>query len=545
MPPRRGLTTTSGRRTRWPWFPEDFDWGYFNAAPRDQQVDGYLTGDEALEFENLHPESPVFRARLPGIRPRCFVTDRTPKNEERFREVPLKLDTLWVDMIDGVMVLVWRGVLDVRTIKLKEVERIVVAAERLEEEPRPAESYRAVPLVEEEEEPDPRPDPAAAARQADSERAFADSDEAMAKLDREFAAFGKEMADLRATAEAELAKRKADLIALGIAPAQLASQPADASTVAVLDQMLETLRPTDPAAAAKAELHRPWLEKAEREMAALDGEMARMQQELEADRAEMEAGRPQPWTRERVQVAAGAGRSLAGENLAELDLSGLTLTRLDFRGARLAKANLAGCTLDGSDLREVDLTGANLSKSSLAQVKLDEADLTGAQLAGAKFAGISLTAATLTGLDLSRADLAGCNGDRADFTEANLSGAKFDRAQLAQADFTGANLEGVSFVGATLRAARCEGVKAKGVNCEGADLTGIHGSGGSDFSAGTFRRVRATGAVFTESTLDGADFTGATLARAQFGEASLCGAKFDRADLAAPRSTTPCWSRPV
>ena len=23
---------------RWPWFPEDFDWGYFNAAPEDRRI---------------------------------------------------------------------------------------------------------------------------------------------------------------------------------------------------------------------------------------------------------------------------------------------------------------------------------------------------------------------------------------------------------------------------------------------------------------------------------------------------------------------------
>jgi uncharacterized protein YjbI with pentapeptide repeats len=518
-------------KTRWPWFPEDFDWGFFNAAPRDQQVEGYLTGDEALEFENLHPEIPVFRTRLPGIRPRCFVTDRTPKKDERFREVRLKLDTLWIDMTAGVMVLVWRGALDVRTMKLKEVEQIVVAAELLQGVPRPAESYRFAPLVEEKEEPAPPPDPTAGERQAESERAFAAVDDRMAAMDRDFAAFEREMAEARATAEAEVARRNASLIAQGIDPAQLAPHGADPSSVAALDALLTKLRVTDPAAVAKAELHRPWLEKAERELAALDGEMSRMEQELAADRAELEAGRPQTWTRERVQEAAGAGRSLAGENFAELDLSGLTLMRLDFRGAKLTKSNLTGCKLDGSDLREADLTEVNLSESSLAQAKLDEADLTGANVAGAQFAGISLRAATLAGLDLSRADLVGCACDRADFASANLSGAKLDRAQATQADFTGANLEGVSFVGATLRAALWEGVKAKGVNCDGANLAGVHASGGSDFTAGSFKHVRAAGANFSESALDGADFTGAALEKAQFGDASLCSTKFDRADL--------------
>ena len=58
---------------RWPWFPEDFDWGYFNAAPEDLQYDGYLVGDEKLEFENLHPTISEYRSQLPGIKPRCFL----------------------------------------------------------------------------------------------------------------------------------------------------------------------------------------------------------------------------------------------------------------------------------------------------------------------------------------------------------------------------------------------------------------------------------------------------------------------------------------
>ncbi len=44
-------------KERWPWFPKDFDWSHFNAAPSDMQVEGYLRGDEKLFFENLHPRS--------------------------------------------------------------------------------------------------------------------------------------------------------------------------------------------------------------------------------------------------------------------------------------------------------------------------------------------------------------------------------------------------------------------------------------------------------------------------------------------------------
>jgi hypothetical protein len=53
-------------KNRWPWFAEDFDYGYFNSAPADMQVEGYLHGDEELYFKNLHPESPRFVSNLPG-----------------------------------------------------------------------------------------------------------------------------------------------------------------------------------------------------------------------------------------------------------------------------------------------------------------------------------------------------------------------------------------------------------------------------------------------------------------------------------------------
>src|SRR5262249_24161171 len=65
---RLGTYDTNWLKTRWPWFPDDFDWGYFIAAPRDQQVDGYLQGDEEIVMEHLHPQQSPYRSRLPGLR---------------------------------------------------------------------------------------------------------------------------------------------------------------------------------------------------------------------------------------------------------------------------------------------------------------------------------------------------------------------------------------------------------------------------------------------------------------------------------------------
>ena len=96
-PPRSGKVGTdygkTWKKTRAPFYAADFDWSYFNAAPADQQLDGYLRGDEELSFEYLHPRAIRFAARLPGIRPRviCRRTDGLTT------DVPMNLDTLVAD----------------------------------------------------------------------------------------------------------------------------------------------------------------------------------------------------------------------------------------------------------------------------------------------------------------------------------------------------------------------------------------------------------------------------------------------------------------
>jgi hypothetical protein len=129
---------------RWPWFPQDFDWGHYNAAPPDMQVEGYLRGDEDLLFENLHPENPQYRSKLPGLRARCFASIPADSGSEggRFHEVPLNLDTLWIDMDDEKLVLVWRGWMEVVSEDYEEVEHIFIMSESLEKPPQTVEDCR-------------------------------------------------------------------------------------------------------------------------------------------------------------------------------------------------------------------------------------------------------------------------------------------------------------------------------------------------------------------------------------------------------------------
>ncbi|MEZ4551059.1 MAG: DUF2169 domain-containing protein [Desulfobacterales bacterium] len=145
---RSKLGTYKGNwlKDRWPWYPMDFDWGHFNAAPADMQAEGYLKGDEPLFFENLHPEFSTYHSRLPSIRPRLFVNKKELTDQEgfQFMEPKLNLDTLWVDMEAETLVLVWRAVISVLSENYDEITDVFIAAEQLEDSPQTKEFYHGL-----------------------------------------------------------------------------------------------------------------------------------------------------------------------------------------------------------------------------------------------------------------------------------------------------------------------------------------------------------------------------------------------------------------
>jgi hypothetical protein len=120
-------------KNRAPYYAIDFDWTYFNAAPEDQQIDGFLQGDEPLRLQNLIPDQAVLKTRLPGLRIRCFINDR----DQQFREVPMDLDTLLVDGDESQVLLTWRGVTQVKDREFDDVTAALIDSEPLSEEPKP------------------------------------------------------------------------------------------------------------------------------------------------------------------------------------------------------------------------------------------------------------------------------------------------------------------------------------------------------------------------------------------------------------------------
>ena len=141
-------TTRLGRyghawfRNRCPWFPEDLDWRAFNAAPEEAQAEGYLRGDETVLLENLRPEEPRFRSKLPGQRVRCFVQRNPAAGGDAFEELTMNLDTLWIDAESLRLVLVWRGACDTVSPEFEELLSLHVVREDLGAPARPAEAFR-------------------------------------------------------------------------------------------------------------------------------------------------------------------------------------------------------------------------------------------------------------------------------------------------------------------------------------------------------------------------------------------------------------------
>ncbi|KLU16217.1 MULTISPECIES: DUF2169 family type VI secretion system accessory protein [Xenorhabdus] len=92
--PRRALAGTYDAdwlEHRHPYLPKDFDFGYWNGAPADQQIDWPAT-DITLTLSNLTPDG-TLHIRLPGHRP--FILLRM--HNGMLLPVPMRTDTLIID----------------------------------------------------------------------------------------------------------------------------------------------------------------------------------------------------------------------------------------------------------------------------------------------------------------------------------------------------------------------------------------------------------------------------------------------------------------
>ncbi len=473
-------------KQRWPYFPDDFDWAFYQIAPKAQQL-AYLTGDEPFSVVGMRPDVPRLDGRLPGLRARCFL-HATEEAGGDFREINLVLDTAAFDIDAMKLNLVWRAFVEVSDEEAPEIEALFITQEDLRATPMTLSEARAQYLRAITPAPPEETEPEAAATPAKEASAPSGADE---------------IAAARADIEKQLA-------AAGIPKAAVDDTPKEAPAA-------------DPAAVAKSmrEAGVPPEEVAEL-LAAMGPPPP---DEEDADDAEDPRD-----LRERVLAMLAAGEAfdgldLSSGNLADLDFSGRSLA-----GTLLGKADLSRCSFAGAKL-----AGASLARATLVEASFEGADLTLADLAGAKAQQASFKGATLTETDFARAELGkaifdACDGESTQFGRADLAGAHFLGAHLRDADFTKATLDGALLDGAKLPEVRLYDVLAHGASFRGAKMKGARVEG-AKMTRAVFADIEAEGSVWERAELGEASFHGAKMAGASFARARCERAIFSTADL--------------
>jgi hypothetical protein len=385
----------------WPWFPSDFDWSYFNAAPPDQQLEGYLRGDEELEFMNLHAQRALYKSFLPGLRLRCFLNECLPSDDNLFREVPLNLDTLWVNMDEEKLVLVWRGLAPVRTHKLREIKHLYVVTEMMTEPPQALEEHRAqFELSLNEGIEVDLPDRNDAMADAAFEKQFVDMEKEFGKAEEEML---KAEADVMRMFEEVKGRAMTGDLDPGLFEEQGLPQTLEEGIGAYQAAMEEVKRVAPDQVSHIEEIDLSEGQKMEAEMAQMESDMAK-------------DSSPR-LTREFIEAQLQVGEKC----FADQDLSGLDLSRLDLAGADLSRTSLRNTNLQGTKLvrakvRDANLRGANLTEADLTGAALDGADFSNAILLNINITDVSITDAIFAKLELASVDFSGATGKGADFS---------------------------------------------------------------------------------------------------------------------------------
>lgn len=581
-------------RNDFPAIASDTNWAFFNVAPDDQQKTEPFRGDENYAFHNMHATQPRLAGQLPGLCARAFVTHRV-EGQEKFKEVRLRLNTLWFFPDAERAILVFQGMHEIAEDDGSDIVHLMGALERVGA-PRSAEHYLAVR--------DKRLDKTHGALESMREDDLMPADLAVPLFDFEpVENRGLERGQRRA--EAHRAEARALVAAHGLdpddghAPAVKGPPPpmirslddliavqkkAEAQSVAMRERGeavraaavqdvkahferekldfglieremagLETRGPPKPLADELVQSFKTHIERGK----AVGGDVSELEQMLadpklqeswrDTDRkqrstyrftAHLQApvgaleGTAAAALQQRVMAHHGGGGSFGGWDLTGANLSGLDLRGADLRDAWIERGNLTGTNLAGADLRGAVLAHATLLSTQCQGARLAQANLGAARIEKADFAGADLTEAIF-----ARARL-----DEVSWRGARLDDVRLEDALLGRVDCSDAVADAMLvFHKRDLRGWNLSGVRFKQcafIDCDltDADLTGavFEKCGFVHLTAegASFKGLRIDSGCFVQGcVLNRADFTGAQLPQMNFRGAALAGAVFRGASL--------------
>ncbi len=456
------------RRERWPYFPRDFDWSYFNCAPEPQQLP-YLRGDERFKLGGIHPEHVLISGKLPAIVPCAFALVDAGK-EQRWRNIPLNLDSVEFDGDALTLSICWRGLMDVSAEHAPEVAHLWVGAD-------PIDALRAP---------------------EDHRRCF---------VERMIAAHGADVVGPREPAPPPEARPpRAPVLSRDLALALIAAGDLAGATLAGCDLGDADLRGRD--------LSGVDLRDARLDGARLDGAKLRGAVLCGAQ----------------AERCCFDGADLDGANLSESTLTGASFRGASLKAASLADARGSGVSFDDAQLDAAKLCDAELDGASFAGAKLADADLSGARLERARFAGAGLERVRLYRVRAARsvfdgACLEGARADDANLSHASFVGAtaagivmqgtdlrasRWNEADVRRGVFSHACLEGASLHRLLARGARFRRARLSKASALKADFMEANFEG-ADLTACDLRGASLYGAELWKAVLAGADLEGAII----------------------------------
>lgn len=465
------------RRECWPYYPADMDWSFFNAAPWNQQIEGYFNGKESISVENMHPRMQLISSRLPGLRARCFIRQKE-NSKTVFKELPAHLETVWLFPGVKLGIVIYRGVTVIADEDAGDILLLMAQLEQLEEEPESIEYYRELMIEETSEAP---------------------SEETGKETGEETAAetSGEETGDTGGERSGMAGEALPGIT--GMAETTVPGMPVVPETVPAQETS--------------------------------DGSGNGL---LRINEGGSYAG-------EDLTGFDLSGKNLQGCDFSGAVMENTNLRGANLTGANLKGAILTAATLAGAVLEKADLSGCIGPNASFVQANLKEADLSDADFSASDFSEADLCHAILKAAIFSEAKMCGAKcletqASEAQFVETDLSTADFSGSELSQADFTGAVLEKTNFSKATLHSGAFSEAKGGSTVFTQADMQETRADGepafaGSDFSGTNLADSNWQAADFSGSKFNDTILTRAGLLECCFKDSILSGAKAENADL--------------
>lgn len=139
---KAGTYDEEWKQTRWPYFADDIDISIFNTTLPDQQQEGFFTGEDEVEYFNMHPQKQKVSSTLPGKRLRMFLTKEEKNGEEQFFEVANNIDTLIIFSDFARIAIVYRGVAEVADDEYSDIKRAFFVTEDIAADKKPLSYYQ-------------------------------------------------------------------------------------------------------------------------------------------------------------------------------------------------------------------------------------------------------------------------------------------------------------------------------------------------------------------------------------------------------------------